>query len=586
MAVVVVLVLAIGLDLLLSSGRIHPRVSIAGVDVGSMSAGGATATLDKELGARIAKPVKVVYGDSSWDVTAKQIGLSFDDADQTRRAMEVGRAGGFLSAVGARIDAIFTGVDLAPTPVVDEEKLNETLDVIAESTDVPAKNASVVIEGTTPQVVEGKDGHMMRRDVIRSRLLAAFWSTGNRVVKAPVVVDRMHVDAAEAGRAAKVAEGMLDSAVTITFDEKSWKFPPADIAKWIDIAPSQEDSKTPSAESTLTVVVSPELAEEPILKKLGSDVGRPAKNARFKTAHGSVTIIPSEEGIGPDIASLSDNMTRELKKGGGEHSVALRTTRVQPKITTEKARGMGVTQRISTFSTTYEPSNRPRVNNIHLLGNALDGTLIKPGGTFSFNGAAGQRTAAKGYQEANAIVKGRLVPQLGGGVCQVGTTVFNAVFLSGLPVVERHNHSFYISHYPDGRDATVSWGGPDLKFKNETDHWVLVSVSYTSSSITVSLYGTDPGYDVTAEKGKWTNIREAGTEEIKDPKLEKGSKVVEEQGVSGRSIVVKRIVEKDGKVVRTDSFFSNYRPKAQIVRVGTKKVEQPETDTTTSTTTP
>jgi vancomycin resistance protein YoaR len=232
---------------------------------------------------------------------------------------------------------------------------------------------------------------------------------------------------------------------------------------------------------------------------------------------------------------------------------------------------MGVKERISTYTTTYEASNQPRVNNIHLLGDALDGTLVEPGGTFSFNAAAGERTAEKGYQEANAIVNGKLVPQLGGGVCQVGTTVFNAVFESGLPVVERRNHSFYISHYPKGRDATVSWGGPDLKFKNDTKHWVLVSVSYTSSSITVSLYGTDPGYDVAARVGEWSGVKPFPTEEVKDADLPKGSRVVEDSGVSGRSITVKRIVTKDGKVVRTDSFVSNYKPKVQVVRVGTKR---------------
>ncbi len=97
------------------------------------------------------------------------------------------------------------------------------------------------------------------------------------------------------------------------------------------------------------------------------------------------------------------------------------------------------------------------------------GRCIAPGETFSFNGTVGPRTAEKGYQEAGAIVNGELVPQLGGGICQVGTTIFNTVFESGLPVVERHNHSFYISHYPKGRDATVSWGGPDFKFRNDTD---------------------------------------------------------------------------------------------------------------------
>ena len=220
------------------------------------------------------------------------------------------------------------------------------------------------------------------------------------------------------------------------------------------------------------------------------------------------------------------------------------------------------------------------MNNIHLLGDSLDGKLVKPGGTFSFNGAIGQRTASKGYQEANAIVDGKLVPQLGGGICQVGTTLFNTVFRSGLPVLERRNHSFYISHYPKGRDATVSWGGPDLKFKNDTGHWLLVSVSYSSSSITISLYGTDPGLDVTAKTSSFSNIRPFPTEKVKDPKLREGVTVVEDAGVTGRTCTVTRTVKKDGEVVRVDRFRSVYRPKVEVVRVGTKpKPSKTPTDT-------
>ncbi|MCL2504566.1 MAG: VanW family protein, partial [Coriobacteriia bacterium] len=156
-------------------------------------------------------------------------------------------------------------------------------------------------------------------------------------------------------------------------------------------------------------------------------------------------------------------------------------------------------------------------------------------------------------------------------VCQVGTTVFNAVYESGLQVVARKNHSLYISHYPKGRDATVSWGGPDLKFKNNTDNWVLISVSYTDSSITVALYGTDPGYSVHSEVGEWTNLRPRPIEEIQDPTMPEGSRVVEESGADGRSITVKRTVSKDGKVLYTDTFASKYNAEPQVVRIGIKK---------------
>ena len=150
-------------------------------------------------------------------------------------------------------------------------------------------------------------------------------------------------------------------------------------------------------------------------------MGTPAKDASFQTSNGSVTIIPSKDGIGADMGSLATDATSVLTDSSNTtRTVEIKTTVISPKLTTEKARTMGVEERISTFTTTYDGSNASRTNNIHTLGDALDGKLIAPGSTFSFNGAVGERTAAKGYQEANAIVNGKLVPQLGGGICQVG----------------------------------------------------------------------------------------------------------------------------------------------------------------------
>jgi vancomycin resistance protein YoaR len=254
---------------------------------------------------------------------------------------------------------------------------------------------------------------------------------------------------------------------------------------------------------------------------------------------------------------------------------------MQPVLTTDAAQQMGISDRISSFTTTYSTANPARTNNVHLLAKTFDAKLVPPGGVFDFNQVAGERTAAKGYQEAPAIVDGKLVPQLGGGVCQVGTTFFNAVFFSGLPILERHNHSFYISHYPKGRDCTVSWGGPDFKFKNDTAGWLLIRTSTTASSLTISLYGTDPGYDVQYSTGQFTDVVPFKVDEVKDPTLAKGIKIITDGGVNGCRIVVTRTVYKGATVVRTDRFVSIYDPKVETVRVGTKVSSKPATTTPT-----
>ena len=145
------------------------------------------------------------------------------------------------------------------------------------------------------------------------------------------------------------------------------------------------------------------------------------------------------------------------------------------------------------------PSSSNRIHNVQLMANYIDGTVVRPGESFSFNESVGPRTAERGFREGQMIIGSLLLPAIGGGVCQTATTLFNNAFELGLPIVERHNHSFYISHYPMGRDATVSWGGPDFAFRNDLKTGILIKTSYTSSTLTFSFYGTDPGRRVVAD---------------------------------------------------------------------------------------
>jgi vancomycin resistance protein YoaR len=241
---------------------------------------------------------------------------------------------------------------------------------------------------------------------------------------------------------------------------------------------------------------------------------------------------------------------------------------------------MGIKQRVSTFTTDYNPAQTSRVSNIHLLADALDGAIVPPDGIFSFNERIGPRTAEKGYQEAPTIVQGELTMTVGGGVCQVGTTIFNAIFFGGYPIVERHNHSFYISHYPAGRDATVSYGSLDFRFKNNTSAYILIKAWYSASTLTISLYSTDFGNNVSYTTSEFSNYVAFPIKYIDDPALPKGTQVVEDEGVDGRDVTVFRTVKRGGVVILQDKFFSRYKPKKATIRNGTAEVPPPTAETT------
>lgn len=571
--------LVIGGDYLLNAGKIHYGVSANGYKIGGKTIAQAEQYLSEQLSQSSKKPIKVTYEKNTWKIFSKDIDLKFNSQKMAENAFAIGRNGNFFENVLTRFGAYAGKHNVALEFSTDDNKSSKILDKIKKKTDKDPKDSYVSLENTAFVVHEGYDGTALNSTKLM-RNLAQGMIQGTTEIQAPVEVVRMGVSKSEAESAARAAQSLSNTTVYVVHDKKKWKLQPADVKSLFAFKRNEDvkkddaninESKLRSANGVfLTPYISSKKVAKNVITKMGQDVGHAAVNAKFSTKGGVVTIIPSKNGVGADPVALSKDILNVLEGVKTPRVVQVKTTEVVPEITTEKAQKMGIKERIGTYTTTFMSGNKPRVNNIQLLASSLDNVLVGPGKTFSFNGTVGERTAEKGYKAAGAIVDGALVEQLGGGICQVNTTLFNAVLLSGLPITQRINHSNYISHYPTGRDATVSWGGPDFKFVNNLDTWVLISSSYSDSSVTISLYGTDPGYSVSLSTSDWSNIKKYPTQEIPDPKLKKGTKVVESSGVDGGVITVTRVVKKGDKTISESKFTSHYKPAPQVVRVGTK----------------
>lgn len=574
-----------GGDAAVSFGRVHPGVSVAGVGVGSLTKDEAARKLAGELGKRMTRPVTARSKGKTWNVEAARLVLTLDATKTAGQAMLVGREPRFAAMVARRFEAVFGGVEVPAMLEADSAEVSALLDEIDKTVAVPARDADVKLEGLTPVLVPASPGVRLQRGRVTQDLVQAFVSE-ERTVDLRLGSVPVRVTDADAKDAIAQAKRMLSGPVTVLWEQKSWKFEPAVIATWmifvavpqggVHSQPASQTtgvsvaaSATPKAQRLVLRAAFDPQALSATLTPLIGVIGRPAVDAEFVTEGGAVTIKAGQVGLGPDMVSLAGDMERALK-GAGPREVMLRLSTVEPALTTEKARAMGIKERLSTFTTSYNASQAPRVNNIHTLADALNNKLVPPDGVFDFNGTVGERTAAKGYQIAPGIVNGKLVPQYGGGICQIGTTFFNTVFFAGLPVIERKNHSFYISHYPKGRDCTVTWNGPNFRWKNDTGAWILIRTSYTAGSVTVSLYGTNPGYDVTYTTSPFANIRPHPVVEVLDPAMPVGYRYVEDSGEDGATCTVVRTVTKGGAVVRTDNFVSIYKPKEETVRVGTR----------------
>jgi vancomycin resistance protein YoaR len=292
------------------------------------------------------------------------------------------------------------------------------------------------------------------------------------------------------------------------------------------------------------------------VRKAASTAGLEAKprDAKITFKGNTVVVVPAAAGATLDEKSVVAAFVPALTDPARTATVT--TAVVQPKLTTAEAEKIKPKEVVSTFTTNF-PYNPPRTNNITIAARTLNGTYVGPGEQFSLNRTLGQRTAAKGYASAPVIENGRLKKDYGGGVSQVSTTTFNAAFFSGVRIDQYLPHSFYISRYPEGREATISWPDVDQKWTNDTGYGILIQAFVSNGSVTVTFHGTKV-WDIEAVKGPRRNVVQPRT--IVDDK----PGCVTQTPSTGFDVTVTRIFKKAGKVIRSSTFSTHYIPEDKV----------------------
>ena len=265
--------------------------------------------------------------------------------------------------------------------------------------------------------------------------------------------------------------------------------------------------------------------------RFGKTVGRPPTDARFVVAAGgSVAILPHKQGVQLDVERTRAELLRAVLAPRRRVANVSVTTKA-PEFTTAEARALGISTVLASFSTFYS-GTADRIRNLQLAVSLLDGTLVAPGQDFSLNEAVGPRTLERGFRVAPVIIGGEYEEDVGGGVSQVATTVFNAAWEAGLKLVARAPHSLYISRYPLGRDATVNYPDLDLKFRNDTGRWLVVLGASGRDGIAITIAGAPTGRRVESSAGPLEVTGPVPIQRVPDPELLVGSKVVEESRVA------------------------------------------------------
>lgn len=552
--VVALLAVAYGADLALSSGSVPRSTVVAGVEIGGLSPAAAEQELTDELGARIAADRRIVADDVEGVFSPTRAGFLLDveatvDAADDQPLNPVTRISSWFS--DRTVDPV---VEVDEGAVTDElGSLDAQLETFAEQVDRAPADATIAVEGTTARVVEPAEGRLLDREGAAETISDALTDAADPAapLELPVQVEPVAVDAATAQ---EVLTGTVEPALAAPVEVTGGAGGPTAEIPVTALAAAM--TFTPAESGELQVGIDPAALQTALGDELAV-FGTPARDATFEVTGGAVRVVPSVDGTGIDPAQLAEQLLPVLDDPA-PRSVTAEPGPVPADFTTQEAEALGIREEISTFTTNI--GNPASGENIRVVAAEVDGALVLPGETFSLNTYTGPRGTAQGYVPAAVISGGQLSQAVGGGISQFATTMFNAVFFAGLEDVFHKPHSFYISRYPAGREATVYEGAIDLQWRNDSDTGVYVDTRWTPSTLTVTFYGTKR-YDIESVSSERRNPRPPAVID----KVDDGT-CTRQSGVPGFDITVTRIFKDPatGAELKRESFETRYNAEAVI----------------------
>ncbi|MGQ0466369.1 MAG: VanW family protein [Sporichthyaceae bacterium] len=530
------------LAIVLVGSDVPKGTRVAGVDIGGMSRTAAQAKIAGSVPGTMPSKLSLAAADRTFDIVPAQSGLSIDAAATAKAAQ------GNTKSPAVALRALF-GRDREVDPVVvaDVGRLTAVLDEIGAMVRTEKVEGGLVFLDGVASAVEPTPGRLLDVGATIPAVQSA-WRDGRVQVQGTMAVDEPAANSEAVARAlADFGTKAMSAPVMVRVGETSVEVSAGQLGKYLT---------TTAQDGSLQPVLDGEgLAAE--LLESAPDLGTTARDAKFTFKNGKPKIVPSRAGTTIDPAKLGGSVLAVLTAPAPREVVA-EVTVADPKFTTADAEALGITEKLSTFRTNY-PYASYRVTNIGRAAKLINGSLVKPGDTWSLNKRVGQRTAANGFVKGFIIRGGEFAEDLGGGVSQSATTTFNAAFFAGLKDVEHHPHSLYIARYPAGREATVAWPAKDLRFENDSGHGVLIQAEHQVGSITVTFWGTKVWDKIESYSSPRRNIRAWKTVENPDPKC------LAQLPAEGFDITVTRAFIKGGVEVKRESFNTVYAATDKIL---------------------
>jgi vancomycin resistance protein YoaR len=556
---------------LFAGDRAMDGVSLQGRSIAGMSRAEIRALIEQRYAAFLSAPVTITFEGRSWTPTPQQIGLEFDLDRAAEQALAAGHRGGPIERV-EELWAIWQGgLDVAPRLSVDAGQLQAYLTGIAAELEQPPRDAALSFAEGKVLPTPARPGRQALADASAIDIMR-----GLQTLEPQSVVLRTRTLApalTDAGMAPAIADAraLLAGPLILRRAEQSWTWQPNKLAELLAI--KAEHGK-------MTVEVDPDRVARAV-EKLAQLVDTGSAEPRVAFRGGKLKITqPGQTGWQlkqPEAVAAISQALRQPKR-----EIALPVQELTPQVTAKTLPSLGIVELVGEGRSSFDGSADYRITNIKAGAARINGVLIPPGSEFSFNTQLGEVDDSNGFVKGYAVIGQRTQLEWGGGVCQDSTTVFRAAFWAGLPITERHAHPFYISWYDDfsfpnesgpGLDATIFTGVSDLKFMNDTGHWLLMEAVADEAAqvLSVRLYGTKPNRSVSVRGPEVGNVVPPPDEPVivTDNSVPAGTVKQTDTARKGMDITVYRVITENGVEKPPEPFFTRFKAWPNVFVKGT-----------------
>jgi vancomycin resistance protein YoaR len=564
------------------ANQIYPGVSVAGVDPSGMEPQQAIEKLRELITYPNKGKIVFQYGEKLWVANPEQIGLSLDPEHTALAAYAVGRQGNIFKKLSDQFKTWQNGVILAPIMVYDQSKAYVFLEEIAQEINQPAIEATIAVQDNSLISIAGQIGRSVDIPTTLSTLEPYLSNMTDALI--PLVVHETVPQIIDTTATAAAANAILNQSLVLRVPDQQENEPLPWLLDRQTLLGMISIQRIESEQGSHFEVGLDQKSLRNYLENIAKKFDSHTENARFifnDETRQLELIQPARIGRALNIETTLQEINQHIAQG--IYTVDLQMETYQPQVTNDaNAQDFGITELVSSHTSYFYGSSAERIQNIQTASARFHGVMVPPGATFSMAEVLGDVSLDTGYAEALIIFGNRTIEGVGGGVCQVSTTLFRTAFLGGFPIVERHPHAYRVTYYEQtrsggidtnlaGLDATVFVPVVDFKFTNDTPYWLLMEtyVNAAARTLTWKFYSTSDGRTVEWKTSGLHDIVEPDNPIFQEnPELAKNEIKQVDWEVDGADVTVERTVYRNGEIYLQDTFYTHYIPWQAIYEYG------------------